>query len=131
MPASYTTARELVVPWSMAMVIRSSFIAAKTFPRSWKVLTGISAGPDGWLYVCEFGPLPYFEGTGDILRLRPSGEVETVMGGLTTPVSAQMMPDGTMYVLEFSAPLRQVPNSGRVLRFSPDGERTVIAVPPR
>ncbi|MFN0070969.1 MAG: ScyD/ScyE family protein [Chloroflexota bacterium] len=95
-------------------------------PHSNRVFTGISAGPDGWLYVAELGPYPYLEGSGDVIRVSPAGEVEMVAQGLTTPIAATMTREGVLYVLEFSAPLRQVPNSGRVIRILPSGEHTII-----
>jgi len=85
------------------------------------VTTGITAGPDGKLYVCQFSPAPYHEGTGTIDWLTPDGTTDVAVPKLTTPIDVAFAPDGTMYVLQFAAffkseKLRYEPGGGRVLR---------------
>jgi hypothetical protein len=52
--------------------------------------------------------------------------MEMVAEGLTTSIAALKLSDGSLLVLEFSAPLRQVPHSGRIIRIAPSGERTIV-----
>ena len=65
---------------------------------------GLTAGPDGNLYVAQFSPAPYTAGTGRIDRVTPAGKVEEgVVRGLTTPIDVAFAPDGTMYVLQYAS----------------------------
>jgi hypothetical protein len=97
------------------------------YPTSNFVMTGITAGPDGALYVAELGPYPYFEGKARITRVTVDGEASQVWTGLTTSIGVAVADDGTLYALEYTAPLKQWVNTGRVLRRTPDGEVTVLA----
>ncbi len=97
------------------------------YPTSNHVLTGITSGPDGALYVAELGPWPYQEGSGRITRLDLDGQATERWAGLTTPIAVAVADDGTLYALEFTAPLRQWPNTGRVLRRSQDGGVEALA----
>ncbi len=89
--------------------------------------TGATAGPDGNLYVAQFGAAPYAQGSGHIDRVGPDGTItRNVVTGLTTPIDVAFAPDGTMYVLQFAAEfnaqrLRYVPSGGEVKRVNPDG----------
>jgi len=88
---------------------------------------GIAAGPDGNLYVAQFGLAPYTAGSGRVDRVTPSGAItEGVVRQLTTPIGVAFAPDGTMYTLEFASEfspekLRYVPFGGQVRRVEPDG----------
>ncbi len=88
---------------------------------------GIAAGPDGNLYVAQFGLAPYAAGSGRIDRVTRSGAVtEGVVRQLTTPIGVAFAPDGTMYTLEFASEfsperLRYVPFGGQVRRVEADG----------
>jgi hypothetical protein len=97
------------------------------YPTSNFVMTGITTGPDGALYVAELGPYPYFEGKARITRLTIDGEASQVWTGLTTSIGVAVADDGTLYALEYTAPLKQWENTGRVLRRAPDGEVAVLA----
>ena len=92
-----------------------------------EVLTGISWGPDGLVYVASFSQLPHPAGTGAIVRIQPDGTSTTVLGNLTTPIDLAFDRAGYLYVLEFvyatpaADPYRA--KTGRLLRFAPQGER--------
>jgi len=94
--------------------------------------TGIAAGPDGNLYVAQFGQAPYASGSGHIDRVTPDGKVsEGVVENLTTPIDLAFAPDGTMYVLQYAAQfspekLRYVAFGGEVQRVNPDGTAQAI-----
>lgn len=96
------------------------------------VTVGAAAGPDGALYVCQFSPAPYTEGTGRIDRVWPDGTVEEgVFGNLTTPIDVAFAPDGTPYVLQYAAEfsaelLRYMPFGGAVLRVNTDGTTSPV-----
>lgn len=102
---------------------------------AWKdnrVPTGLTRGPDGALYVTLFSPFPHDSNGGRVDRIGPDGSAQTVVPDLTTPIGIAFLPDGTMYVLEFSAGLRShpkvefIPDSGRLLRIV-DQRREVVA----
>lgn len=96
------------------------------------VTVGLADGPDGNLYVCQFSPSPYFEGSGRIDLVTPAGEItEGAVTDLTTPIDVAFAPDGTMYVLqyatEFNAELyRYISFGGMVHRVLPDGTTEVV-----
>jgi plastocyanin/sugar lactone lactonase YvrE len=96
------------------------------------VTVGAAAGPDGNLYVCQFGPAPYYRGSGRIDRVSPDGTItEDVVSDLTTPIDVAFAPDGTMYVLQFASSfspekLRYVPFGGTVLRIGLKEEATPV-----
>ncbi len=92
-----------------------------------RALTGIAAGPDGALYVAEFGPYPYPAESGKIVRLELDGTVTEVWAGLTTPIGIAADGLGTLYAVEFTAPLRQWEHTGRVLRRAPNGRVDILA----
>ena len=83
------------------------------YPRSNRALTGITAGPDGALYVAEWA-------SNKITRITLDGKVGDAATKLRTPVGVTFGPDGAMYVVEFT---------GRVLRAAPVGEeqRDILA----
>ena len=96
------------------------------------VTVGATAGPDGALYVAQFGPAPYLPGTGRIDRIDADGQItEGVVADLTTPIDVVFDSDGTMYVLQYAAEfsaeqLRYIPFGGEVLRVNDDGTVTTI-----
>ncbi|MCC6174562.1 MAG: ScyD/ScyE family protein [Chloroflexi bacterium] len=97
------------------------------FPTSNHVLTGIAAGPDGALYVAEFGPSPHQPNSARVMRVTPSGEVSTVAEGFVDLIDITFDAHGQLYVLEFGGAGQRVPESGRVLRILPNGQQEVVA----
>jgi plastocyanin/sugar lactone lactonase YvrE len=93
---------------------------------------GAAAGPDGNLYVAQFGVAPYTPGTGRVDRVTPDGTVTSgAVTGLTTPIDVAFAPDGTMYVLQYAAQfnadrLRYVPGGGEVRRVNADGSTSAV-----
>lgn len=86
------------------------------YPLSNRVLTGISVGPDGAFYVSEMGFWPYPPGSGHVTRLTSEGQASEAVGGVTASIGAAFGPDGYLYVLEHSAPLKQARGLGRLVR---------------
>lgn len=77
------------------------------YPKSNRAMTGVTAGPDGALYVAEWA-------SNKITRITLDGKVSDAATKLTFPVGVTFGPDGAMYVVEFT---------GRVLRSAPVGEQ--------
>jgi hypothetical protein len=91
------------------------------YPLSIHVLTGLTAGPDGAIYVAEMGFWPYPPGGGQVTRLTLDGQASPAATGITAAIAAAFGPDGTLYALEHSSPLKQAHNTGRLVRIRPDG----------
>jgi plastocyanin len=93
---------------------------------------GAAAGPDGMLYVAQFGLAPYTPGSGRVDRVAVDGTVtEGAVRKLTTPIDVAFARDGTMFVLQFAAQfdpqrLRYVPAGGEVRRVNPDGTTSPV-----
>ena len=91
--------------------------------------TGLTVGPDGKIYVAQYGNAPYLPGSGAIDTVTADGKVtKGVLKGLTTPIDTAFAKDGTMYVLEYarkfdSKHLRYVVNTGELLRIGKDGSQ--------
>jgi streptogramin lyase len=76
------------------------------YPKSNRAMTGVTAGPDGAIYVAEWA-------SNKITRISLDGKIEDAATKLRFPVGVTFGPDGSMYVVEFT---------GRVLRSAPVGE---------
>lgn len=93
---------------------------------------GMAVGPDGDIYVAQYGNAPYLPGSGRIDKITPEGKVtQGVVTGLTTPVDVAFAQDGTMYVLQYAAKfnakkLRYVPNTGGIFRIAKDGSKHAV-----
>jgi len=94
--------------------------------------TGLTVGPDGKLYVAQYGTAPYLPGSGEIDTVTTSGVVHFgAVKGLTTPIATAFAKDGTMYVLQYAAKfdskkLRYVVNTGGLFRVNKDGSKTPV-----
>ncbi len=69
-----------------------------------EVLTGLTWGPDGRLYVASFGQLPHMEGTGAVVAIGPGGDSTTVIDGLTMVIDIGFDDDGGLFILEYASP---------------------------
>lgn len=81
------------------------------YPASDQAVTGITAGPDGNLYITEYVP-------GKVTRVHPNGQFEDVYGGLALPIGVSFDGAGRLCVLEFV---------GQVRCFDEEGRRYTIA----
>lgn len=106
----------------------SIFVAYNRSP----VTTGLAADQHGNLYVAQFSPAPYHEGSSRIDKVAPDGTLtESFVPNLTNIVDIEFGPDGTLYALQFAGgfnhnKLEYKPYSGRLLRVRED--RTVEPV---
>ncbi len=91
------------------------------------VTVGAAVGPDGSIYVSQFSPAPYTPGSARIDKIDLDGTItEGVVTNLTTPIDVAFAPDGTMYVLRYSAEFspeqkRYIAFGGEVQRVLEDG----------
>jgi len=91
-----------------------------------EVLTGITRGPDGRVYVASFSQLPHPTGSRAVLRLSDDGSFIVAADDLTTPIDLAFDSVGRLYVLEFidgtetGDPYRG--KTGRLLRLEPTGD---------
>jgi len=76
----------------------------------------------GNFYVGNLGTFPIQEGSSKILKVTPSGQVETVVTGLTTVLGVAFDAEGYMYILENTTgnPF-PTPFTGKVLRVTDNG----------
>ena len=76
----------------------------------------------GNFYVGNLRTFPIEEGSSKILKITPSGQVETVVTGLTTVLGVAFDHDGYMYILEnTTGNLFPTPGTGKVLRVTDSG----------
>ncbi len=77
---------------------------------------GVAFGPDGLLYALEFSTAPGnpSPGTGKVVRVKTSGEIEEVVTGLAVPTGMTFGPDGGLYISNLGA---APPGAGQILRF--------------
>jgi hypothetical protein len=85
-------------------------------------VVAVDFGPDGLLYALELssaGPYPT-GGTGKVVRVKRSGEIEDVITGLVVPTGMTFGPDGWLYISNFGAIPAGTPlglQAGQILRF--------------
>jgi hypothetical protein len=96
------------------------------YPASNRVLTGITPGPDGALYVAEFGPAPHKNGSALITRLTEDGQAADLADGFVNAIDVAFDAAGQLHILEFAAAGMRIGRSGRVLRVESDGQRTPL-----
>jgi hypothetical protein len=82
----------------------------------------------GNFYVGNLGPFPIVQGSSKLLRVTPTGQIAQIGSGFTTILGIARDQAGRPYVLENTTgnPF-PTPGTGRILRMSSDGSRTVIA----
>ncbi len=91
-----------------------------------EVLTGITRGPDGEVYLASFSQLPHTAGDGAVLRLDADGLLSVAAENLTTPIDLAFDTSGRLYVIEFieaketDHPYRG--KTGRLIRLRPQGD---------
>jgi hypothetical protein len=91
------------------------------------VPTDVVLGPDGALYISQLTGFPFPVGGAKVFRWAADG-VTTFAEGFTNIVDLDFGPDGSLYVLEIAkASLLQPEEGGRLVRISPDGNRSVVA----
>jgi glucose/arabinose dehydrogenase len=76
----------------------------------------------GNFFVGNLHTFPIQEGSSKILKITPSGQVKTVVTGVTTVLGVAFDPEGYMYILEnTTGNLFPTPFTGKVLRVTEDG----------
>lgn len=97
------------------------------------VPTGVTAGPDGNLYVANLSGFPYVNGKARVLRVTPTGAVSDAATDLTMVVSVAFGPDGLLYVSQIATGFQVTgPDSppaispGAIVRVRPGGAKEVV-----
>jgi sugar lactone lactonase YvrE len=81
----------------------------------------------GNFFLGNLNTFPVNPGSSQILKLTPSGQMQTWVTGLTTVVGSAWDGHGRLYVLESTtAPGNPTPFTGRIVRIDPSGEATTI-----
>jgi hypothetical protein len=83
---------------------------------------------DGNFYVGNLNPFPIVEGSSNIYKITPKGEIEVIAKGFSTILGLDVDKEGNFYVLEntVGAPF-PTPELGRITMVSKSGEKKVIA----
>jgi len=95
-----------------------------------KVLTGITQGRDGNLYVAQLTSFPFPTAAAHVYRISLSGTATDVAAGISAGTGLAIGPDGTYYVTEIGTTPGVPPfllPPGRVVTASPDGVSDVAA----
>lgn len=97
------------------------------FPSD-SVPTGVAIGPDGNYYVAELTGFPFVQGSAQIHRVTPTGEVTLgVFTGFTNLIDIAFGADGSLYALEFdSNGITTGGPGGALIRLGMDGTRQTI-----
>ena len=83
---------------------------------------------NGAFYVGNLNTFPIVDGSSKVLRITPSGKVETVVVGLTTVLGLAFDREHRLYILEnTTGNALPTPNTGKVLRVEHSGRITEIA----
>ncbi len=92
--------RSLLVEVTLEGQVRR--VADLSMPIGQRTFTALENGPDGNFYVASFGELPYPDGSAALWRISPGGEVNALIGGLTTVIDIRFDRRGRLYLLESS-----------------------------
>ena len=91
------------------------------------VPTGLTVGPDGAYYLGELTGGPFTSGAARIYRVVPGQAPAIFLDGFKAILDIAFGPDGSLYVVEFSAgPGPGLAALGRLLRVLPNGTREVV-----
>lgn len=96
------------------------------------VPTTVIVGPDGNFYVGNLSVAPYADGSANIYKITPGGQISIFAHGLTAVLGLAFDSRGRLYALEASTgntsePPFMVPGSGKVLRLTDKGTFETIA----
>jgi hypothetical protein len=82
-------------------------------------VVAVDFGPDGLLYALELSTAAGYPGLGEgkVVRVKHSGEIETVVTGLNVPGGMTFGPDERLYISDFSAVPAPNFGLGRILQF--------------
>lgn len=96
------------------------------------VPTGLTAAPQGGVFVGFLTPTPYTDGSSKVVHISPEGEITTVWTGLTMVTALAVSPAGDLYALEMAtgnsttAPFVHA-NTGRIVKQTgPDSLAEVV-----
>ena len=87
----------------------------------------VTVGPDGAIYVGELTGFPFQAGGARVHRVVPGSAPTVYATGFSAIIDLAFGPDGSLYVLEFSAGGLLADGPGQLIRVAPNGERTTIA----
>jgi len=91
------------------------------------VPTGFTVGPDGAYYVGELTGAPFTAGAARVYRVVPGSAPQVVLEGFKAILDLSFGPDGSLFVVEFSAgPASGLAAAGRLIRVRPNGTREVV-----
>ncbi len=90
------------------------------------VPTSVTVGPDGAYYVSELTGVPFAAGSSNIYRVVPRQQPQVYRSGFTTVTDIAFGPDGSLYVVQHSNGPAFFAQPGDLVKFSPDGVRTVL-----
>ncbi len=115
--------RSSMILWLAALLpIWCSLAVAQTvstLPGQWDASGGLSMGPDGFLYMADFGPT-LSQGTGSIVyRVSTSGSSEVFVTGVDGASGNGFDTEGNLYQSNI--------RGGVVWKIAPDGSHTVVA----
>jgi hypothetical protein len=82
-------------------------------------VVAVDFGPDGLLYALELNAAIGYPalGQGEVVRVKSSGEIETVITELNVPGGMTFGPDGRLYISDYSAVPAPMFGAGRILQF--------------